>query len=120
VLPPGDNLVAEGIPPIPAALAAEVGLYTESRSAVLLDWHPGRRSMLIRTRFAEAAHLHQVMAPGGARSQLTFFREPVGDAEFEPVRGEYLVFHAARGQAYRFQFSRGKRLPSVKRQPREN
>lgn len=37
---PGANLVAEGIPAIPASLATEVRRYTESRSAGLADWHP--------------------------------------------------------------------------------
>ena len=30
---PADNLVVEGLPPIPAALAEQVGRYTEFRSA---------------------------------------------------------------------------------------
>ena len=34
---PGANLVAEGIPRIPASLAAEVDRYGEFRSASLLD-----------------------------------------------------------------------------------
>lgn len=105
-LAPGDNLVVQGIPPIPAALMAEVGPYTESRSAALLDWHPGQRSILIRTRFAEAAQLHRVLAPGGARTQLTFFRESVGGAEFEPVRGRYLVFSRDVGGGEFFQYYR--------------
>lgn len=37
---PGDNLVVEGIPSIPANLADEVGRYTEFRSAAISSWHP--------------------------------------------------------------------------------
>src|SRR3989454_8534601 len=53
-IPPGDNLVVEGIPGVPATLAETVSRYTEFRRAALLSWHPIKREMLIRTRFAEA------------------------------------------------------------------
>lgn len=39
VITPGDNLVVEGIPPIPATLAETVDRYTQFRSAGLLSWH---------------------------------------------------------------------------------
>jgi hypothetical protein len=50
---PGENLVVEGIPPIPASLAEAVGRYTEFRAASLASWHPTKREMLIGTRFGE-------------------------------------------------------------------
>ena len=80
VIVPNENLVADGIPPIPASLAEEVRRYSEFRSASLADWHPTRREMLIVTRFAEAPQMHRVAAPGGARTQLTFFPDRVGGA----------------------------------------
>ena len=40
VIAPNENLVVDGVPPIPASLAAEVRRYTESRGAGLADWHP--------------------------------------------------------------------------------
>ena len=74
-----DNLVLDGVPPLPSALPAEVGRYLEFRTAGIQDWHPHRREMLVTTRFAEAAQLHVVAAPGRARRQLTFLPEPVKD-----------------------------------------
>src|SRR5688572_6650743 len=62
------NLVVEGVPAIPAVLAAEVRRYTESRSASLADWHPVRREILISTRFGNTPQLHKVTSPLGARS----------------------------------------------------
>ena len=50
---PGDNLVVEGIPRVPATLAETVSRYTEFRRAAFLSWHPSKREMLVRTRFAE-------------------------------------------------------------------
>ena len=70
---PNENLVAEGIPKIPAAIAEAVRPYSESRSAGFASWHPTRREMLIATRFADTAQVHLVKMPGGARRQMTFF-----------------------------------------------
>ena len=39
---PNANLKVEGIPPIPAALAAKVAPYTEFRPTGLASWHPVR------------------------------------------------------------------------------
>lgn len=89
---PGDNLVVEGLPPIPASIVSAIGRYTEARSASFSDWHPQRREMLIGTRFGNTAQVHHVRMPGGARTQLTFFAEPAGGASFDPKQGAYLVF----------------------------
>ena len=89
---PADNLVGPGIPPVPASLAERVDRYTEFRSAGFQSWHPLRREMLITTRFADTAQVHQVRAPGGARRQLTFFADRVAAASFQPVRGDYFIF----------------------------
>jgi dipeptidyl aminopeptidase/acylaminoacyl peptidase len=87
-----ENLVAEGIPSIPASIVDEVRRYTEYRSAALADWHPTRREALIVTRFANTPQIHRVTAPGGARTQLTFYDEPVTYASYEPRTGKYFLF----------------------------
>jgi dipeptidyl aminopeptidase/acylaminoacyl peptidase len=112
VIAPGDNLVVEGVPKIPASLAEEVGRYTEFRGAGLASWHPTRREMLIGTRFADTSQVHYVKFPGGARTQLTFFKENVGGARFQPTDGSYFVFQKDKGgneqyQKYRYDFATG-------------
>lgn len=107
-----ENLVAEGIPPIPASLAATVRKYTESRSASIADWHPSRREILISTRFGNAAQLHRVSAPLGARYQLTFYDEPVTGGSFDPRDGRFFIFSRdvggnEFGQLYRFDLASG-------------
>ena len=67
---PGDNLVAEGIPKIPASLVEDVSRYTKGRSAGLLSWHPLKRKMLVATRFGNTTQVHQINFPGAARTQL--------------------------------------------------
>lgn len=112
IIAPGDNLVIENIPAIPAGLAAEVGRYTEFRAAGLQEWHPTEREVLISTRFGNTSQLHHVAMPGGARKQVTFFEEPVGGATFEPNEGNYLVISKDIGgneyyQLFRFDLASG-------------
>jgi dipeptidyl aminopeptidase/acylaminoacyl peptidase len=87
-----ENLTADGIPPIPVSIIDEVKNYTESRGAALADWHPKRKELLIATRFANSIQLHHVKMAGGARTQMTFFSEPVSSAIFQPVTGDYFLF----------------------------
>ena len=102
-----DNLVVEGVPPIPEELRHRVGPYLEFRLASFQSWHPQRMEMLITTRFADTPQIHSVAHPGGARRQLTFFNEPVAGASYQPRAGKYLVFSQDTGggeffQLYRF------------------
>jgi len=108
-----DNLVVEGVPPIPAELKADAGRYLEFRAASFNNWHPLRREMLITTRFADATQLHLVQMPGGARRQLTFTAEPVGGGVFRPKTGDCLVFAQDAGgsefyQLYRLDLADGR------------
>lgn len=112
VITPGDNLVIDGVPPIPASIAEGVGRYTEFRSASLQSWHPVRHEMLISTRFGDAPQIHLVKMPGGARTQLTFFPERVLGASYHPVDGNYFVFSKDIGggewfQNYRYDLATG-------------
>jgi dipeptidyl aminopeptidase/acylaminoacyl peptidase len=112
IFPPGDSLRAEGLPPIPAALAEEVRRYTEFRTAGFADWHPTRREILISTRFGDTNQLHEVRAPGAARVQRTFFSENVGGGNYEPKQGSYFLFSKDRGgdefaQLYRYDTATG-------------
>lgn len=109
---PGDNLVVDGIPPIPGELPEQVGRYTESRAAGFQDWHPARPEMLITTRFGDTNQIHHVTQPGGARTQLTFFPDRVDGGRFEPAKGDYFIFSKGAGgnefnQNYRYNFSTG-------------
>lgn len=103
---PGDNLIIQGVPKIPASLAETVARYTEFRTAALTDWHPVRREMLISTRFGDTAQAHLVRVPGGARTQLTFYPETVRGASFQPKRGDYFVFSKDIGGSEFFQIYR--------------
>jgi dipeptidyl aminopeptidase/acylaminoacyl peptidase len=103
---PGDNLILDGVPPIPQSLAANVARYTDFRAALITDWHPTRPEMLILTRFADTMQVHHVAFPGGARTQLTFEKDSVAHASYEPRQGKYIVFSKSAGGSERYQLYR--------------
>ena len=103
---PGENLVVDGVPKIPAGLADTAGRYGSYRGANFADWHPTRREMLIATRFGDTPQLHLVKMPGGERQQLTFYADTVGGGRFHPNGGEYIVFAKDIGGGEWFQLYR--------------
>jgi len=112
VVAPSENLVVDGVPKIPASLAETAGRYGSYRFALVSDWHPTRREMLIRTRFADTPQVHLVKMPGGERQQLTFYPDSIATAEFHPNGGDYFVFVKDIGggewyQLYRYDMDSG-------------
>ncbi len=103
---PNENLAAEGVPPVPSALAAGAERYSNYRGASLASWNPERREMLISTRFADVSEIHLVKMPGGDRSQLTFYPDPVAAAQFNPRLGGSFVFIKDIGGGEFYQFYR--------------
>ena len=80
----------QNVPEIPADVKAAVQRYQNYREAVLQDWLPDG-SILITTRFGATAQVHRVAVPGGDRTQLTFFDEPVADASTIPGSGRFVL-----------------------------
>src|SRR5450755_3943391 len=109
---PATNLLVQGIPDIPQSIVQDARKYNEFRVALLDDWNPVKKEMLIRTRFANTYQIHLVKSPGGARTQMTFFEEGLTTATYEPVRGNYFLFLKDIGgneftQIYRYDFNNG-------------
>lgn len=103
---PADNLVVAGVPKISAALAETAGKYGSYRSAILADWHPTRREMLVATRFGDTPQLHLVKMPAGERRQITFYPDSVTTARFHPNGGDYILFMKDIGGGEWFQLYR--------------
>lgn len=93
------NLVYDGAPETPAALKAAIAPYYNARSAVFEDWLPDG-SMLIATRFGDTQQIHRVEKPGAARTQLTFFSEPVNSAQAVPGSDRFLYPRDVGGAEY--------------------
>ncbi|KZX59316.1 TetR family transcriptional regulator [Halioglobus sp. HI00S01] len=78
------QLVMEDVPPIPEQIARDLRRYQNVRSASFLAWTPTADGLYVSTRFGDVAQVHKVSAPGGARTQLTFFDEPVRSVQSRP------------------------------------
>jgi dipeptidyl aminopeptidase/acylaminoacyl peptidase len=106
VVVPNANLVVQGIPPIPKALAADVALYTEFRPRSLASWHPFKREIIVATRAKSTVQLFDVKSPLGALVQITDYAEPVRFGTWWPAKPDVLVFARdaggnEQGQIYR-------------------
>ncbi len=76
------QMYTENVPAIPLTISERVRQYMQARSAFFCDWHPSGEGILISTRFGQTYQLHRVKSPGAARTQLTFFDEPLYSAKF--------------------------------------
>ncbi|HEX2222780.1 MAG TPA: prolyl oligopeptidase family serine peptidase [Thermoanaerobaculia bacterium] len=97
-----DSIIARNVPPIPKSLTEDLRPYENLRGASFSSWHPTERWMLIGTRFAESNQIHEVRMPMGARTQLTFYRDPVFGG-YRPNNGDAIVFAINEGGAENFQ-----------------
>jgi len=79
----------ENVPEIPSEVKDSVQRYQNYREAIFRDWLPDG-SMLITTRFGSTSQVHRVAAPGADRTQITFFDEPIADAETIPGTSRFL------------------------------
>jgi dipeptidyl aminopeptidase/acylaminoacyl peptidase len=78
------NLVIEEIPEIPQRIIDRMYQYQCTRFADIEDWTADGKGMIISTRFGETTQLHLLKKPEGARTQITFFQEPLGGAKACP------------------------------------
>ncbi|HEY9219497.1 MAG TPA: prolyl oligopeptidase family serine peptidase [Phenylobacterium sp.] len=93
-------LVMENVPETPPQVREQLRRYQNARSAQFRDWLADG-SMLITTRFGQTAQLHRVAAPLGARTQLTFFDEPIAGAVGQPgAPGRFVYLRDTGGDEY--------------------
>ena len=103
VVPVPASIVAKNVPAIPREHVADLLPYENIRTAIFTEWHPKERRMLIRTRFANSVQLHELAMPMGARTQLTFFNDPVSTGAARPGNPDQVVFLLNEGGAENFQ-----------------
>jgi dipeptidyl aminopeptidase/acylaminoacyl peptidase len=90
------NLIYDGIPVEQLDAVSTLPRWQESRSAGFLDWLADG-SLLVTTRFGDAAQLHRVRAPLGMREQLTWESEPLSSAVAHPTDANLLLYRKDRG-----------------------
>jgi dipeptidyl aminopeptidase/acylaminoacyl peptidase len=96
----------ENVPAIPADVSAAVQRYQNYRAAAFEDWLPDG-SMLVTTRFGATDQLHRVATPGGDRTQITFFSEPVASAWAIPGSNRFLLSRDTGGDEWFQLFAMG-------------
>ncbi|MEL7492004.1 MAG: alpha/beta fold hydrolase [Pseudomonadota bacterium] len=85
-------LVLENVPETPAPLAERLRQYQNTRGASFNGFRADGNGVYVSTRFGETTQIHRVDTPMGARSQLTFFREPIGGAAESPTEANLFAF----------------------------
>jgi len=115
-LTPGENLVLDGIPPIPAEFADRVRAFGSFSSAGMVAWHPSGESMLIHTRQKSTTQLFLLAKPGARPEPLTDLADAVSGGTFQPGKGEYVLFQMGSGgdevyRIYRMDISGGRVEP---------
>ena len=85
------QLILQGVPKIPSDLVGRLKHYQDVRAARFLAWTDNGRGMYIRTRFGDTSQVHKVQTPGGARQQMTWFREPIGQVVRRPGSDELAI-----------------------------
>ena len=110
------SIVARNVPQIPKERVDDLLPYENIRAASLVDWHATERKMFIRTRFAQSPQLHEVAMPMGARTQLTFFNDPVLWVAARPNNPDHVVFAVNVAGAENFQLHLLDRRTGLSRQ----
>ncbi len=90
------QLILQDVPEVPAQLVARLEQFQNVRSAAFVDWTEDGQGIYIKTRFANTQQLHRVRMPGGARAQLTYFNEPVGEVKRQE-QGRLVAFTMDQG-----------------------
>ncbi|GGF55618.1 S9 family peptidase [Alteromonas lipolytica] len=94
------NLILEDIPPIPQKIVDDLNRYQNIRSAPFGDFTEDSENIFIQTRFGDVSQIHKVDIPGGARQQLTFLSEPVGQVARQPHTNNLAFTMDAGGSEY--------------------
>ena len=89
----------ENVPAISPHISAAVQRFQNYRAATFQDWLSDG-SLLIATRFGATQQIHRVAAPGGARTQITFFDEPVAVATAIPGTDRFVLVRDTGGDEW--------------------
>ena len=90
-------IATQDVPVVPAAFAARLAQYQNTRAAGFSGWSPDGKGMLVRTRFGNSLQLHRVLEAGGRREQLTFQSEPVSGRFIPKATDGAILFWASQG-----------------------
>ena len=78
VVPVPKAAEVSGIPPIPQSLADAIAPYAAFKQAILANWHPVERRMLVNTRLGDTFQAYSIAAPQSEPVQMTFSPRSIG------------------------------------------
>jgi dipeptidyl aminopeptidase/acylaminoacyl peptidase len=88
---PGDNLVVEGIPPVPATLAHEVQPYMGIYGLPLAGWDSVKREVLLKG-LSSVTWISSIESPGASPKITTYIQESgIYDVYYQP-QGKYIAY----------------------------
>ncbi len=93
-------LVVEDIPEIPEEIVHGLTRYQDVRAAGFREWTEDGTGIYVSTGFGDVDSLHRVEMPGGARHQITFYREPIGGVTRQPDGSKLLFTRDAGGNEF--------------------
>jgi len=94
------NLILEDIPIIPCEIIGGLNRYQNVRSAGFRAWAADGKSLYVSTGFGDVASIHRVDMALGARSQITFYDEPVGGITGQPGKDQLLFTRDTGGSEF--------------------
>jgi dipeptidyl aminopeptidase/acylaminoacyl peptidase len=94
------QLILEDIPEIPREVRDELFRFQDIRAAAFRAWAMGGKSIYVSTGFGSVDSLHKIDRPLGARRQLTFFREPLGEVSRRPGHPQLLFTRDVGGSEF--------------------
>jgi dipeptidyl aminopeptidase/acylaminoacyl peptidase len=94
------KLVLEDIPEIPQSIRQELYRWQDIRGAIFRSWSVDGKGMYVSTGFGSVDSLHKIVMPGGARRQLTFYREPIREISRRPGAEQLIFSRDANGSEF--------------------
>jgi dipeptidyl aminopeptidase/acylaminoacyl peptidase len=88
---PGDTLVHDGIPPIPAELRSKLDDYRAYQPSSLVGWDPSKAQIIIGRAYSPAIQAATIDAPGAQPQFFTAFPPGVREFYLQP-QGKYFVY----------------------------
>ena len=94
------SLVMEDVPEIPDDVVVDLMRFQNIRAAGFRAWTADGAGIYVSTGFGDVDSIHRVDMPGGARHQLTFYREPVSEVTRRPGGSQLLFTRDAGGSEF--------------------
>jgi dipeptidyl aminopeptidase/acylaminoacyl peptidase len=94
------KLVLEDIPEIPQSIRQELYRWQDIRGAIFRSWSVDGKGIYVSTGFGSVDSLHKIVMPGGARRQLTFYREPIREISRRPGAEQLIFSRDANGSEF--------------------